>query len=260
MSHPNGLFAWADVAQADPAAGAGFYGAVFGWEAAQGSPDESMPYWMFTKDGKLTAGMGGLSPDQLEAGQPPVWSSYINVDDIDDTVARAEELGATIIMPAMQIFGSGKMAFIQDPQGAMVGLWQPMDHTGADEFNTPGFMCWNELATRDLPGSIEFYTGLFGWTVAKTDMGSGREYHTFMIGDRPNGGAYDAASMNLPDEVPNHWGIYFAVEDCDATVALVNGNGGSVMGDPFDSPVGRMAVCSDPQGAPFFVIQLADAS
>jgi predicted enzyme related to lactoylglutathione lyase len=257
MSHPNGLFSWADVAVPDPGAGAGFYRAVFGWEANLATPEESMPYWMFTKDGKNVAGMGGLAPDQIEQGMPPVWSSYVNVDDVEDTVARAKDLGATIIMEPMQVFTSGKMAFIQDPQGAMVGLWQAGDHTGADEFNTPGFMCWNELGTRDIEGSIAFYTGLFGWGTSTSEMGNGREYTTFTIGDRPDGGAYDATGM-LPDGIPTHWGIYFAVESCDATVAAVKENGGSVMGDPFDSPVGRMAVCGDSQGAPFFVIQLAD--
>ncbi len=260
MSHPNGLFTWADVAQADPGAGAAFYQAVFGWEATQASPDESMPYWMFRRDGKLVAGMGGLSPDQIEAGQPPVWSSYLNVDDVDATVGRAEELGATIIMPVMQIFTSGRMAFIQDPQGAMVGLWQPQDHTGADEFNTAGFMCWNELATRDYAGSVEFYTSLFGWNTHVSEMGNGQEYTTFLVGDRPNGGVYDANAMQLPDEIPSHWGIYFTVEDCDTTVAAVKDAGGIVQSGPFESPVGRMAVCADAQGAPFFVIELAEAA
>jgi predicted enzyme related to lactoylglutathione lyase len=256
MSYPDGLFVWADVALPDPAAGAAFYRAVFGWETAFASPEESMPYWMFAKDGKTVAGMGGLSPDQVERGVPPVWSSYVTVDDVADAVARARDLGATVVLEPMQIFTSGKMAFIQDPQGAMVGLWQGGDHVGADEFNTPGFMCWNELGTRDIEGSIAFYTGLFGWETSPSDMGNGREYTTFLIGDRPNGGAYDANTM-LPDEIPNHWGIYFAVADCDATVASIKEHGGSVLGDPFDSPVGRMAVCADPQGASFFIIRMA---
>jgi predicted enzyme related to lactoylglutathione lyase len=57
--------------------------------------------------------------------------------------------------------------------------------------------------------------------------------------------------------VPNHWHVYFAVDDADATAAKATELGGSVMVAPFDSPVGRMAVLTDPQGAVFSIIKPA---
>jgi predicted enzyme related to lactoylglutathione lyase len=57
--------------------------------------------------------------------------------------------------------------------------------------------------------------------------------------------------------VPNHWHVYFAVDDADAAAAKVSGLGGSILVEPFDSPVGRIAVARDPQGAMFSVIQPA---
>ncbi len=57
--------------------------------------------------------------------------------------------------------------------------------------------------------------------------------------------------------VPNHWHVYFAVADADAAAAKATELGGAVVAEPFDMPVGRMAVISDPQGAVFSIIQLA---
>jgi predicted enzyme related to lactoylglutathione lyase len=57
---------------------------------------------------------------------------------------------------------------------------------------------------------------------------------------------------------PNHWRVYFAVADADASVAKITELGGSILAGPFDTPVGRIAVVRDPQGAPFSIIQPAD--
>jgi hypothetical protein len=57
--------------------------------------------------------------------------------------------------------------------------------------------------------------------------------------------------------VPNHWHVYFAVTDADATAAKIKSRGGSVMVEPFDTPIGKMAVVTDPQGAVFSLFQAA---
>ena len=56
-------------------------------------------------------------------------------------------------------------------------------------------------------------------------------------------------------EIPPHWSIYFASADVDADAATTKQLGGTVMVEPFDIPVGRMAVLADPQGAVFNLIQ-----
>ncbi len=65
--------------------------------------------------------------------------------------------GGQVIAPAMDIMSQGRMAMIADPSGAVVGLWQPMDHQGAELFNAPGSLTWNELQTRDLESAMAFY-------------------------------------------------------------------------------------------------------
>ena len=53
----------------------------------------------------------------------------------------------------------------------------------------------------------------------------------------------------VPEEIPAHWLVYFAVEDTDATVAQAKERGGSVMVEPIDIPAGRFAILTDPHGA-----------
>ena len=92
-------------------------------------------------------------------------------------------------------------------------------------------------------------------TTSTMDMGTG-EYTLLHVADQMVGG-----SIPPPMEgVPNHWHVYFAVDDADATAAKAAELGGSVMVPPFDTPVGRMAVLADPQGAVFSVIKPATES
>jgi uncharacterized protein len=54
-----------------------------------------------------------------------------------------------------------------------------------------------------------------------------------------------------------HWGVVFAVADCDATVARARALGASVTNEPMDMPIGRFAGLIDPQGASFTIMQPA---
>jgi predicted enzyme related to lactoylglutathione lyase len=59
--------------------------------------------------------------------------------------------------------------------------------------------------------------------------------------------------------IPPHWDIYFGAASVDSTAAKVTELGGTVMVEPFDIPVGRMAVCVDPQGAMFSLFEMPDS-
>jgi predicted enzyme related to lactoylglutathione lyase len=60
--------------------------------------------------------------------------------------------------------------------------------------------------------------------------------------------------------IPPHWSIFFGSEDVDADAAKVKALGGTVMAEPFDIPVGRLAVVADPQGAGFNLFQMAPSA
>jgi predicted enzyme related to lactoylglutathione lyase len=149
----------------------------------------------------------------------------------------------------MDVMDAGRMAVVIDPSGAAVALWQASKHIGATLVNEPGAFIWNELITDD-PKAAEFYTRVLGVTTSTMDMGTG-EYTLFHVGGDMVGGTVPPPMAG----VPNHWHVYFAVDDADATAARITGLGGSIVVEPFDSPVGRMAVARDPQGAMFSIIQ-----
>ncbi len=173
---------------------------------------------MFAKDGKFVAGMRALSPEQVEAGQPPSWSSYVIVDDLDATFAKAVELRAVPITEPIDIMDAGRMSFIVDPVGASIGFWQSGTHDGAEFFNEPNTMSWNEIASRDVDGAVAFYTELLGWNAEPMDF-DGVPHMVLKVCDRSNGGAYDMSGF-LPDEIPAHWLVWFIVEDCAWLPAL----------------------------------------
>ena len=60
----------------------------------------------------------------LQAGLTPHWNLYLNVEDTDATVAKALELGAELVSPAMDVPTVGRMAFLRDPQGAHFNVIQ----------------------------------------------------------------------------------------------------------------------------------------
>lgn len=81
-------------------------------------------YRMLTRDGAPVAGVQGTAGNPHMDGTPPHWATYISVDNVDARLAKCVELGATVVVPAMDIPTIGRMALIADPQGAHVWIFQ----------------------------------------------------------------------------------------------------------------------------------------
>src|SRR4051794_894002 len=158
----------------------------------------------------MVAGLGPL----MAEGQPPAWSSYVSVTDADATAAKARDAGGSIVVEPMDVMDVGRFAFVADPAGAVIGLWQPRIHTGAEIVNEPVSLAWNELNTRDVEASKPFYAAVFGWDAETSQMGD-VEYTTWKLDSKPVGGMI-AISEQVPEHVPPHWLAYFSVADTDA--------------------------------------------
>lgn len=250
--YPDGTFCWVDLATTDPEAAKAFYSALFGWEPFDTPAGESMVYTMLLLEGKEVAGLGGMLPEMEAQGVPPVWTSYVAVDNLDETAANVAGAGGTLLMPPFDIMDSGRMAMVQDPTGATFGLWEAKNHLGAGLVNMPNALVWNELATRDADKASTFYTKLFGWTT-RVDQTSGHPYTTFL-----NNGNRGAGMIQMNEQwgdMPSHWMPYFAVEDCAAAAAKAESLGASLGVPPTEIPnVGIFSVIRDPQGAAFTVM------
>jgi uncharacterized protein len=254
-SYQEGIPSWVDVMTSDPEGARTFYGGLFGWDLEVNADPNTGNYTTARVRGKRVAGLGGMPTE----GMPTVWTTYFATDDVDKSVARVREHGGTVLMEPMTITDAGRMAMATDPTGAAFGLWQAGTHTGAELVNEPGGFAWNELATHDLDAATEFYTAVFGLTTEPLDTGEGGpQYRTLHAG-----GNIAAGSLQMDDswgaDFPAHWMTYFAVADTDATVAKAAELGGTVRVPATDSPHGRFAVLSDPQGGAFTVITMQES-
>jgi predicted enzyme related to lactoylglutathione lyase len=241
-----GTFCWTDLTTTDQGAAKVFYGELFGWEAEDIPVGEGVFYSMQRLRGKDVAAISPQPQQQREAGAPPAWNSYVSVESADAAVERAKQLGGVVHAPAFDVMEAGRMAVIQDPQGAFLMVWEPRQHFGAGLVNEPGTLVWNELNTTDPEAAVPFYSGLFGWTIEPFE-GSPEPYLSIKNGDSNNGGI---RPLSQPG-VPPHWLVYFGAEDIDESTATVERLGGSKLAGPIDIQIAKIAVVSDPQGAVF---------
>jgi predicted enzyme related to lactoylglutathione lyase len=255
MNLTHGLFGWVDNTSPNVEASRAFYEGLFGWT----STDTPMPggpaYTQFYKDGQLVAGLGPMPDEMLAAGVPSTWNSYVIVTDADEIAKATEAAGGQVVMPVMDIMTEGRMALISDPSGATLGIWQPLDHQGAELFNEPGSLTWNELQSRDLERAKAFYSDVFGWRWVDGEVPDAEYYvgnlDTKTGDDKSNCGAMPMPDM-VPATVPSMWMVYFAVADCDASVARAQELGATLFFPPMDMGPGRFAGVTDPVGAMFF--------
>jgi uncharacterized protein YndB with AHSA1/START domain/predicted enzyme related to lactoylglutathione lyase len=114
-----GTFCWNELLAVSPGNAAKFYTQLFGWktEAMPGG----MPYTLFKQDGEMVGGLMGRPHEQV----PPHWLAYVKVENVDASAKKASDLGAKTIMPPTDIPTVGRIAVIQDPEGAPLGLFQP---------------------------------------------------------------------------------------------------------------------------------------
>src|SRR5205814_9326851 len=141
----------------------------------------------------------------------------------------------------------GRMAVFQDPSGAFISAWQGA-RMGGFRTEVPNAFGWAELNARGIERAIPFYTGLFGWTVKKSDMGDQPPYTEFQLEGESVAGGWEMNPM-VPAEVPSYWQVYFTVDDVDRAYDKSLELGAHEMLPPQDFPGGRFAIVSDPQGA-----------
>ena len=106
-----------DIPVSDLTKAAGFYSDLFGWQIAEVEGFEGYPMWSAPNG----ISGGGLAPRSDGFTQP---RSYVEVDSIDETVARAEASGATVAMAKQPITDTSWWAVIVDPDGNHIGLFE----------------------------------------------------------------------------------------------------------------------------------------
>ena len=111
-----GFPGWISHSGPDASKARTFYADVIGWNI------QDMPM----KDGSShpaimvnEAPIGGFSPMPETKGG---WTIYVTVDDVDARVEKAKSAGATLVAPATDVPGVGRMATLEDPQGGRFSM------------------------------------------------------------------------------------------------------------------------------------------
>jgi hypothetical protein len=244
MTH--GLFEWVDVSVPDLARGVEFYSGLFGWTAEPPEGTDGSDYLLFRRDGLLAAGI------VLSAGRAG-WNSYVTVDSVDTMAERAVAAGATVAVAPMEVGRAGRMAWVIDPQGAGLGFWEPRAHRGAESYNRPGFLTWNEVRSRDTKAATEFYAAFMPeWTFETSELDGGLTYSMVTLDGRENA-AVAPIGEHFGDS-PAHWAVWFTVADAAADVARIEDLGGATLGPLVETSYGPAARVADPFGSPFLII------
>ncbi len=252
-TYAQGAPTWMDLMTTDPAGAKSFYGGLFGWDFADMPMDTGGVYSMARIEGDDVAGLGEQPPDM--AGMPAMWNVYLAVDDVDAAAGKVEESGGTVQMPPTDVMDQGRMAFVADPAGAMVGFWQAGKQHGAARKDEPGAFTWSELLAADFAAALPFYRSVLGVDVQEIPMPDGSTYHALLAGGQQVAGAM---APPMP-ETPPHWHVYFHVDDVEGASKRAEELGGSVVAPPFEvEGVGRFAVLADPQGGMFSLMTPAE--
>lgn len=251
---PDGAPCWVDLVTSDIERATAFYRDLFGWQAE--TPAERYGgYVNFRRDGVRVA---GAMPGQSAAGAPDAWSVYLATTDVQRTLDVGTVKGGQILVTADAVGEFATMAFLGDPGGAAVGLWQAGSHHGFGASGEPGTPSWFELRTRHFDAAVDFYRDVFGWDAHVESDTPGLRYATARLGGLPLAGVVDASAV-LADGVPAHWSVSFGVDDTDAAVATTTTLGGAVLEPAGDTPFGRTATVADPNGAQFRLVAVHGA-
>ena len=256
MTNPPGSFIWYELMTNDAPAATSFYSGLLGWKI-EGDPH----YLHITASEGMVGGMLPLTPERTSGGARPAWVAYINVEDVDRTVAAIEAQGGRTLMPARHMENVGRMAMVIDPQGASFYVMRPTppadrpdepSNAFAAERPMEGHCAWNELSTTDPAAAWSYYGAQFGWTKdGDMDMGEMGKYEFIRHGSHMIG----AIMPKMPQMPVPAWTYYFRVPDIDAAATYIRDKGATLLMEPTEIPGGEFSLnAMDPQGAAFGLV------
>ncbi|MFC8127471.1 VOC family protein [Streptomyces sp. NPDC057302] len=239
---------WLSLAARDVMAAREFYARVLGWchVPLLGPPRPAR--FLALKAG---APVGTLSQATCDLGVSAGWIPYFAVTDMDTTVGRLRERGATVAVGPLAT-STGRIAVAAGHQNAVFGLREqaPDDRWRSGD----GPVARLELYTRDIFAAALFYGGVLGWAGGASDNCE-VEYTDGQIAVRDGLRTVATLKEDAPqDAAPPGWHACFRVADVDVAAAAAVGWGGRVVSPPRGPLRRREAVLGDREGNPFTVI------
>ncbi|WP_419909944.1 VOC family protein [Hoeflea sp.] len=235
-----GRIVWHDLFTPDTATAMSFYARVAGWRYVTEHATE------FAWGGGERDFILALLEDEAGAGitdTPPGltdgWIAYIEVDDVDLAITRAEALGGAIVRLPFDVAGVGRNGLLRDPLGALVGISMSRHTFPAPKRQFGCEIYWSANAT--FPGA--FYSELFGWEVSPHDESS----HSVLVRG-PSGDPVAHVLNDVAAEPGCAWLPRIRTTALESSVKAALAGGGSVAGAAGDQ---AFALLRDPNGVGF---------
>jgi predicted enzyme related to lactoylglutathione lyase len=243
-----GKFVWHEILSTNTKASVKFYTELFGWTTAEMDMGPMGTYTLFKRGEDQ---VGGCM--QAQGGAPTHWLAYAMVESVDGAAEKAKSLGATVLVPPMEVPNIGRWTVLRDPQGAVLAAFTaPANSPAPKDENKrgPGEFCWDELMTQDTDAAVKFYSAIWGWTMKAPKADDPHGYwHVQREGNIDCGGM-----MKSPPDMPSAWLSYIGVANVDTAFAKAQGLGAKPVVEPRDIPgTGRFAVLTDPTGGVFAI-------
>ncbi len=119
----HGSFYWNELSTRNPDAAKKFYAATLGW-TFDGMPMPEGMYWVCKMGDTPVGGIFPMNGPAFE-GVPEHWLSYIAVDNVDERVKKLKAEGGKVIRDAFDIPNVGRIAVVQDSNGAAMAWITP---------------------------------------------------------------------------------------------------------------------------------------
>ena len=251
-NYKQGTPSWTDLATTDQDAAKAFYADMFGWSYEENVMEDmgGMSYSMAVSDGSYAGAIFSQMADERGMGIPSHWNVYMTVEDVDTIATQVSKHGGNLIAEPFNVFDAGRMLVASDPTGAVIALWQAVEHIGAGVQREHGSIAWSELLTSEPAKAIEFYKGLLGVGCETYPGIPDGEYHVLTVDGQGVAGVMQMPEHLSAQNIPPHWSVYFQVDDLDAALEKAKASGGHVALEPMEVPdMGRIAFFLDAQGA-----------
>ncbi len=241
-------FCWINILTPKPAVAREFFAKVLGWSYAE-IPGVGH---LIRVAGRDVGGIFDNVSPRTPQGAEPIVGVMLKVDEVDALAKRVRSLGGRAETP-FDIGDSGRMSVCHDSCGAEFDVWQPNKMRGTDvDSALHGAPCWFELMTNDVDRAMNFYSGLFGWTIADVSTPE-FDYSTFRLGATPVAGML-AITPSMGAMQP-HWRTYFRVSDADRAASTAVELGGKLTMTMKKVPGGKFCEITSPHGVVFCVTE-----
>jgi predicted enzyme related to lactoylglutathione lyase len=248
-----GKFVWADLVTDDLPAARNFYGHLFNWTFR-----DLGTYIIVENEDRPLCGMIRRPRDPSRPEAKPRWFGYISVRDVEKAQRTVTKAGGRVLVAPQKLPQRGEQAIFADPQGALFGVVRSRSGDPPDFLAGPGDWIWIQHLSRDSHQAAQFYRSIGGYEIVENRGAKGASDYVLA-----SEGYARATLRTIPpghDQLRPDWLLFVRVRNLGESLARTTQLNGTVRLAPKPELFeGKVAVISDPTGAPIGLMEWDDA-